>query len=710
MNDLGMTLIWCAFQVSLVLAPALVLHAVAARRCPASGSWVASMSLGLVVAMSLGIHSVRREDDSSMTLGASSARIARINQVVNTRDVDQHRDDLHPGSVPPGEGPAWSISKLQEVWERVERGAAAPVSGCRPWGRVLAVVFMAGTGLGPLRLFVGLWAVEICRRRGRLVDDPGLLHIVEELRAAMGCLREVEVREVIDLTTPATAGWWRAVVLLPEDWRSWDEHERQAVLAHELAHICRADYAAGLVARLAVILHFYHPLVHWLAARLQLQQELAADSIGATFAGGKGRYLQSLSRLALRQDGRFPGWLARAFLPAGGTLIRRIAMLRNETLSTDRAWSGSRRILATLVLLTVAAGAASLRGPASGRGVGDANGGPSAITADGQAKGDREEFDLSYVPEDAMGLVAIRPSVLFQRAGMAPFAAQANKALALWLAQVGEDLSLDAAGSKASPIQVESIEQATFGVWVENKDVTTRPNRQIIFGGLALRMTRPFDWVAQFRAWKMDPTEVREGDRVYYTLKNGSWLGPKPCFFCPDERTLIVNEEKVVQNLMKRAAPTAPEYARGKDWDRVSRGVLAVALDNRDGRWTRAFKGSDAEDVGLAAVVEQADVWTLGLADADEFSFQAIATCADADTADTTVRAVEAVLATCRKLTDQLRPDALRGEKAEAALIRSLHVEREARSVVLRSSNLGKLADFIATIEDLDGAEDQPSP
>ena len=143
-----------------------------------------------------------------------------------------------------------------------------------------------------------------------------MIGLLDELRCAMGCRRPVALREVPDLTTrPRRAGAGRCC-LLPDDWRSWSDAERRAVLAHELAHIVRGDYAAGLLARLAVVLNFYHPLVRWMAGRLQLQQEQAADAMGAQFAGGRARYLVALSSLALRQDGRSPCWPARAFLPA----------------------------------------------------------------------------------------------------------------------------------------------------------------------------------------------------------------------------------------------------------------------------------------------------------------------------------------------------------------------------------------------------------
>ena len=53
MNDLGLTLAWLTVQVAIFLAPALALHALASRRGPVPGAWVATLSLGLVVALNL---------------------------------------------------------------------------------------------------------------------------------------------------------------------------------------------------------------------------------------------------------------------------------------------------------------------------------------------------------------------------------------------------------------------------------------------------------------------------------------------------------------------------------------------------------------------------------------------------------------------------------------------------------------------------------
>jgi hypothetical protein len=536
------------------------------------------------------------------------------------------------------------------------------------------------------------------------VDDTDMARLLEEVRASMGCRRRVEIRETPDLTAPATAGWWNAVILLPEDWRSWDGHERRAVFAHELAHVCRDDYFTGVVARVALALHFYHPLVHWLAARLQVEQEVAADALGARFAGGKALYLQSLSRLALRQDGRRPCWPVRAFLPAKETLIRRIAMLRDETNSSDRPWSGPRRTLAALLLLAVAAGASLLHGPALGDD-GKEDDGVKAVTPIPRPL-DKESlapFDLSYLPDDAQGLVAVRPSAVFRRSGMAPYRVMLN----LWIGQqwskAASEFGFDPAKPGLGPLRIEMFEEAMtlVSIW---RTGGQKPDGRVAAGGVfSVRTTEPVDWVTLFRAFKQDPNEVRDGDRVYYKLKNPT-LGPDGCFFCPDARTLVLASEKQMLQILNRKTPSPPVFAKGKDWDRFLRGLLVVAIDNRVGRLAKFLEGDEPDDIDVAPLFEHVDLWTLGLDNGDEIVFRAVATCPDASGSDSTSRAAETLLGAAREEFGNLpgkSPHPDREEKARRMALeffKGMRVEREGHSVLLRSAGLGTLADLASLV------------
>jgi WD40 repeat protein/beta-lactamase regulating signal transducer with metallopeptidase domain len=137
----------------------------------------------------------------------------------------------------------------------------------------------------------------------------------------------IAVRENPAVDSPLTLGLFRPVILLPASWRGWPAEQLRLVLAHELAHVRRRDFLAGLVAELAVCLCWFHPLVRWLAGRLRLEQEYVADARAA--AGDAVNYVRCLARLALEQ-GTGRGSPAPAFWRRRPEILRRIDMLRRN--------------------------------------------------------------------------------------------------------------------------------------------------------------------------------------------------------------------------------------------------------------------------------------------------------------------------------------------------------------------------------------------
>ena len=66
--------------------------------------------------------------------------------------------------------------------------------------------------------------------------------------ARMGAVRPVRVRLVAKLDTPVTAGWRHPLILLPASLvQCMSAFQLDALLAHELVHIRRHDYALNLV-------------------------------------------------------------------------------------------------------------------------------------------------------------------------------------------------------------------------------------------------------------------------------------------------------------------------------------------------------------------------------------------------------------------------------------------------------------------------------
>lgn len=98
---------------------------------------------------------------------------------------------------------------------------------------------------------------------------------------------------------PVALGFGRGMVLVPSallDTLSPDD--LNAVLAHELAHIARHDFAKNLLYTLLSLPIVWHPLVWRTRACLAESRELLCDDAAAEAVAGRRQYAQSLLRIA----------------------------------------------------------------------------------------------------------------------------------------------------------------------------------------------------------------------------------------------------------------------------------------------------------------------------------------------------------------------------------------------------------------------------
>ena len=221
------------------------------------------------------------------------------------------------------------------------------------------------SAVGVVRLVMGILHIHRCRRQSGPLADSDLTELFQALCVEFRIRRRVELRTSDRISVPATFGWRRPTVLLPGTWPTWTPDEQRAVLAHELAHVRQRHFPAWLVSQLAVVTHFYHPLVHWLSRRLRLELELAADALAATTFTDRRHYAAALAGLALG-PARSPALVAPLGLfMSRPLLMRRLAMLRqsNESSSGFSRW---KRGLVFIALGLAAVGAAGLRAAADG--------------------------------------------------------------------------------------------------------------------------------------------------------------------------------------------------------------------------------------------------------------------------------------------------------------------------------------------------------
>jgi len=120
------------------------------------------------------------------------------------------------------------------------------------------------------------------------------------MATALGLSRLPRIAVSPQVAAPVTIGSFAPLILLPSrSLRSLASGDLQAVLAHELAHIARHDFAKNLLYRAWMLPVAWHPAARLLRGRLAETREVFCDSIAAQIVSGRRPYARSLLRLAL---------------------------------------------------------------------------------------------------------------------------------------------------------------------------------------------------------------------------------------------------------------------------------------------------------------------------------------------------------------------------------------------------------------------------
>lgn len=317
--------------------------------------------------------------------------------------------------------------------------APEPSSSWPLAGTLLALWFV-GTTVCLARALVRLALLYRCARRARPVREAEWTEPLALLARRYGIGR-VSLRESPAVTSPLTLGMFRPVILLPCQRRHWPAGQPALVLAHELAHARRGDFAAGLVAELAACLCWFHPLVRWLAGRLRLEQEFAADAWAASAAADATDYVRCLARLALGM-GRGRGSLAPTLWRRRPEVFRRIDMLRTSPVGqSPRLGRTATCVVAALALVACLAVAGIGAIP-------PAEAGPTAATPSAQEARATADSHGDPLPGGALarlGTTRMRHGgdvffVAFGPGGKAMFTAGQDNTVRLWDLATGNEV------------------------------------------------------------------------------------------------------------------------------------------------------------------------------------------------------------------------------------------------------------------------------
>jgi len=299
-------LIAIAFKSVLVAGLTLLVLRLVRDRSAAERSWVAHVGLVALLVLPFAPIAVPQLTVESAIVGAAPKQDSPVTTTTTTTTA----------------APAVLASPIETAPAAVQPQAAAIESG---W---TAVDFASFLYWIPAALLLGITLLALgrliaLRARADVLVDAHWLSALARAQKRMGFKHGTALLTSNDLPSPISWGLMRPVILLNP--RAVDAAgEAEAIIAHELAHVARLDWAKLLLARVATAFFWFNPLV-WMLAREahQLREEAADDSVLAADIEDT-EYAQLLVGVARHEcSGLLIG--AHGVAPSKSSLARRVA-------------------------------------------------------------------------------------------------------------------------------------------------------------------------------------------------------------------------------------------------------------------------------------------------------------------------------------------------------------------------------------------------
>jgi TonB family protein len=215
-------------------------------------------------------------------------------------------------------------------------------------------VWLTGFGVSLLLLAAGIARLLVVASRARPIADGRWVAAATALAERCGLKRAPEILQTSHSTLLFTWGLRQPKVLVPRAAAAWSDERIRIVLGHELAHVCRGDWAVQLLADCVRSAFWFNPLA-WIACwRLRLESEHACDDAVLRLGVAAPDYATQLLDLA-----RLFRHSRRSFFPAPAMarpsdLERRVRVMLNARMDRSPVSRVSGWLVAlALVALTV---------------------------------------------------------------------------------------------------------------------------------------------------------------------------------------------------------------------------------------------------------------------------------------------------------------------------------------------------------------------
>ena len=200
-----------------------------------------------------------------------------------------------------------------------------------PW---IDGLWLIGVFALSIRSLGGWWFLRRLRLASTGEPPAAVQAAFQRISASLGLSRTIALRLSTAIDSPMTMGTVRAIVLLPLSAITLlGPDELEVVLAHELAHVRRADFFWNILQTIAETLFFFHPAVWWISARIRQERELCCDDLALQVCPNPVVYAHALVHLEEQRSRHMRLAMALDGHQSHATLLTRIARILGEPMT-----------------------------------------------------------------------------------------------------------------------------------------------------------------------------------------------------------------------------------------------------------------------------------------------------------------------------------------------------------------------------------------
>ncbi|HMS28655.1 MAG TPA: M56 family metallopeptidase [Saprospiraceae bacterium] len=159
----------------------------------------------------------------------------------------------------------------------------------------IMLLWLIGMLLFLMRFLGGLSYVYYIKSHFQIPVDCYWETMKINLQMRMKLNKQIQLAESALVQSVIVIGHLKPIILFPAGWiNKLDPKDVEAILLHELAHVCRNDYLTNLMQSVMELIYYFNPMVWYLSSKLREEREHCCDDIAIACGSDPIQFAKSL--------------------------------------------------------------------------------------------------------------------------------------------------------------------------------------------------------------------------------------------------------------------------------------------------------------------------------------------------------------------------------------------------------------------------------